>query len=188
MVIKEAEGEVPLGIFRPAIGKYWIFNQSHAKLCFSVISTYKEPQPAWINNLYGPTGVFIAAGLGLLRILHCDRAVNANLVPVDMCVNSLIVAAKEVSDNFLQAREADEQFQPPIYNYGSTNEQPITWGSFEELTSTYGIKSPSSKAIWYYCFRLCKYYPVYLLLRFFLHTVPALLVDGVLLCIGKKPR
>jgi len=89
---------------------------------------------------------------------------------------------------FLAAREADEQFQPPIYNYGSTNEQPITWGSFEELTSTYGIKSPSSKAIWYYCFRLCKYYPVYLLLRFFLHTVPALLVDGVLLCIGKKPR
>lgn len=105
MVIKEAEGEVPLGIFRPAIGKYWIFNQSHAKLCFSVISTYKEPQPAWINNLYGPTGVFIAAGLGLLRILHCDRAVNANLVPVDMCVNSLIVAAKEVSDNFLQGKK-----------------------------------------------------------------------------------
>lgn len=49
--------------------------------------------------------MFIGAGLGLLRTLHCDRAANANLVPVDMCVNSLIVAAKEVSDNFLQGKK-----------------------------------------------------------------------------------
>lgn len=89
---------------------------------------------------------------------------------------------------FLAARETDEQFQTSIYNYGSTNEQPITWGSFEHLTFTYGMNTPSTKAIWYYCFGLYKYYPVYLLITFFLHTVPALLVDGVLLCVGKKPR
>lgn len=55
--------------------------------------------------MYGPTGVFIGAGVGLLRTLHCDRALKANLVPVDMCVNSLIVAAKEVSDEFLQGKK-----------------------------------------------------------------------------------
>lgn len=90
--------------------------------------------------------------------------------------------------HFFVAQEKNEQFETPIYNYGSTNERPITWGNFKYLTSHHGITKPSTKAIWYYCFHMYKYYPIYLVITFLMHTVPALLVDGVLLCLGKKPK
>lgn len=49
--------------------------------------------------MYGPTGVSAAAANGIMRTLHCDPEAIANIVPVDMCVNALIVAAYNVSKN-----------------------------------------------------------------------------------------
>lgn len=62
----------------------------------TVISTYREPLRGWIDNLYGPTGVAAGAGTGLLRSIHCDGSVNANVVPADMTVNALIACAWDV--------------------------------------------------------------------------------------------
>lgn len=65
---------------------------------FSVISTYREPVQGWIDNLYGPTGVAAGAGTGILRSIHCDGSIQANVVPGDLAVNALIVSAWDVAD------------------------------------------------------------------------------------------
>lgn len=57
------------------------------------MSTYREPIRSWIDNLYGPTGVLIGAGTGVLRTLHGDVTKTAELVPVDLVVNSMIAAS-----------------------------------------------------------------------------------------------
>lgn len=83
IVRRNSEG-IPVGVFRPAI----------------VTSTAKEPLVGWIDNLYGPTGVVAGAGTGVLRTMHCNKRINANIVPVDFCVNALIAAAWDVQNHY----------------------------------------------------------------------------------------
>lgn len=77
-----------MGMFRPAI----------------VTSSVREPEVGWIDNLYGPTGVVAGVGTGVLRTMHCDRDVIANIVPVDMTVNALIASAWDVATNYKDIR------------------------------------------------------------------------------------
>lgn len=53
----------------------------------------------WIDNVYGPTGVVVGAGLGVLRTLHADREMVADLVPVDLAVSALIATAYDTAQN-----------------------------------------------------------------------------------------
>ncbi|KAJ8982209.1 hypothetical protein NQ317_013511 [Molorchus minor] len=94
VVKQEGEG-LPVGIQRPAI----------------VTSTFKEPVRGWLNNIYGPTGVVLGAGLGLLRVLHFDEELEANFVPVDMCVNSMIVSAWDAAECFQEAQRRETKVQ-----------------------------------------------------------------------------
>ncbi|CAH1962542.1 unnamed protein product [Acanthoscelides obtectus] len=167
--VVRAEGiGLPVGIVRPSI----------------VVSTYKEPIPAWINNMYGATGVFAGAAVGLLKVLYCDKNCTANIVPVDMVVNSVIASGWEIGTEFQKNKNAETK----IYNYESSNDNPITWEYYMAKSGEYGMPTPSLKAVWYYSFFLTKSRLRYLFTIFFLHTVPAFLIDGVLLCIGKSPK
>lgn len=97
-VVRSKCGGLPIGVFRPAIGKLQIFAiTTQNKVYFSVVSTYKEPIEAWIDNLYGPTGVCVGAASGVLRTLHCNDSCVANIVPGDMCVAALIASAWDVA-------------------------------------------------------------------------------------------
>lgn len=82
-VVRLHGSHLPIGMFRPAI----------------VTSSVREPVVGWIDNLYGPTGVVAGVGTGVLRTMHCDRDITANIVPVDMTVNALIAAAWDVAVN-----------------------------------------------------------------------------------------
>lgn len=50
-LVREESDGLPVGVFRPSI----------------VIATYKEPVRAWVDNMYGVTGVCAGAGVGILR-------------------------------------------------------------------------------------------------------------------------
>lgn len=58
-----------------------------------MIATEKEPVQGWINNLYGPTGVLVGAGIGLLRTLHCYPEKIGDMIPADYVINNIIAAA-----------------------------------------------------------------------------------------------
>lgn len=66
--------------------------------CFSVLSTYEEPIGGWIDNMYGPNGVCAAIIAGLLRTMHCNKNIHANIVPVDKSAAGIIAAAWDVCE------------------------------------------------------------------------------------------
>ncbi|XP_034946728.1 fatty acyl-CoA reductase wat-like [Chelonus insularis] len=185
-VLKHSKG-LPVCIVRPAI----------------MISTAHEPVPGWINNLYGPTGVTIGAGMGLLRTLHCDTNCIADIIPADYVINNIIAAAWDIGTrrrmnpsralSTSQQGESNEssaeleEEKPPIYNCVSSCQKPITWGEYMKYNEIYGMNIPSISVLWYYFFTLNKLYWVHLIYVYLFHMIPAVLVDSVLWIIGKKP-
>ncbi|CAG4948984.1 unnamed protein product [Parnassius apollo] len=162
-------GNVPLGIFRPAI----------------VISTAKEPLKCWLDNMYGPTGVAVGSATGMLRTMQCDENVTADLVPVDFVVNCLMASALNVHKAYSSSSPPPE---PPIFNYVSSVENPITWGDFMKLNLARIDQEPFANAVWYISLTLTKYAIMNQIYIFFLHIIPAALVDGLAVCVGKKPK
>lgn len=77
---------------------------------------------------------------------HCDKNINANIVPVDMTVNALIVSAYDAATK--KAQQTNEPFEIPIYNYVSSVQNPLTWGRFTDLNIEYGFDYPFTSAIW----------------------------------------
>ncbi|KAL2741587.1 fatty acyl-CoA reductase wat-like [Vespula squamosa] len=164
-VVKKHANTIPIGIFRPGI----------------VISTYQEPVSGWIDNVYGPVGITASVILGLMRIHHCDGSIKVNVVPGDLTINGLIASAWGIANN----PRSNEDI--PIYNYVS-KDNPITYDGLKELTFKYERLIPSKEIIWYRSFRMTKYRKVYLIYVYFLHILPAFIVDAIALCMGKKPR
>ena len=92
-------------------------------------------------------------GAGLLRVLHCDEKMIADLVPVDMAVNALLCASWDINNKFnnnvralqpnLNENATTEQFNntsfaPSVYNYVMSPENSLTWGQFLYLNFKHG--------------------------------------------------
>lgn len=166
-VIREKCGDLPMGIYRPAV----------------VTSAAYEPLAGWIDNHYGPTGLVAAGASGLLRIMLCDPNTAANIVPVDLSVNALIACAWEVSRQ--KERRGQEML---IYNFVSSVDAPLTWGNFGQTNLKWIKEYPLSQSIWYFTCTMIKNKMLYLVSIFFAHLLPALLFDIGTLCTGHKPR
>jgi alcohol-forming fatty acyl-CoA reductase len=130
--------------------------------------------------MYGPTGIIIGVAAGLLRVLHIDKNNNAEIVPVDMCVNSLIASAYDIGVNSYE--------EPPIYNYVASNKNPITWQQYTDLAKLHGEKVPLIKTAWYYSFTMSSSKALVTFLTFLYHFVPAAIIDLGLFVCGKKPK
>ena len=169
-VIKLHHGDLPMAVFRPAI----------------VISSAGEPIPGWIDNLYGPGGVVLGTGSGLIHTLNADPEKIADLVPVDYAVNALLAAAWETANTTPEERSA--QGGVTVYNYVSSVENPLVWGKFMELTRKWGLQFPSNQAVWAISLTLCRNRMHHLLLTALLHFLPALFVDAACFAIGSRFR
>ena len=77
-------GQLPVCIVRPSI----------------VVSTWKEPVAGWVDNLNGPTGLFLIAGIGVMRtaVIHEDLLTDG--VPVDTCANLTIASAWKTDQEY----------------------------------------------------------------------------------------
>ncbi|KAI4478303.1 hypothetical protein M0804_011957 [Polistes exclamans] len=164
-VVKKVIDTMPIGIFRPAI----------------VISTYREPIRGWVDNMYGPIGITAGAGLGLIRSHYCDGSIKVNLVPGDLTINALIASAWDIANSSRSNQDI------PIYNYVSID-NPITYDGLKNMSSKYGLLTPTMESIGYYSFRNNKYRLVHLFYVYFAHLLPALIIDTVALCVGKQPK
>ena len=86
---------------------------------------------------------------GLMRTMHVGKEKVADLIPVDVVINCMIVAAwkrgkAESNNNFTS--------EPiPIYQSTSGNLNPITWGQIEEwaLLSIRKFPLDSKTMVWY---------------------------------------
>ncbi|KAJ8706214.1 hypothetical protein PYW08_010840 [Mythimna loreyi] len=172
-IVLEYSKGLPVALFRPSI----------------VIGTSKEPVSGWIDNVYGPTGVVVGAAVGLLHVLNCNPKVLADLVPGDMVVAGVVAAAwrtaRDSPHNHEDAPPAD--LPPPVYNYVSSEQKPLTWEKFMSYNEVYGLEVPSVQAIYYYLFMLTPNKTLYWIYCLLMHWLPAYIVDAVAVIVGKKP-
>lgn len=157
---------LPVTIFRPAI----------------VIPTYKEPVVGWIDNMYGPTGIIVGVGAGLLRVFYGKKENHAELVPVDMCCNGILASAYDIAHTYKNYSE------PPVYNYVASPQNPISWKDYCEYGIEHGQKMPMMKSIWYYRFHMTSSRFLISILTFLYHTLPALIIDTGLVIMQRKPK
>ncbi|KAI5698452.1 hypothetical protein M8J75_007060 [Diaphorina citri] len=155
--------DLPIAVFRPAV----------------IVSTYREPVRGWIDNVYGPVGLMVGIGTGVLHTYQYDQDAVTEMVPVDMVVNSVIATAWYTAKS--------NQQQIPIYNYVSSVQKPVTWNEFLQHNIKHGHHWPTIRAVWYYSFWPTKSRIMFLFLNFLLHTIPGLILDGVASMFGKTP-
>ncbi|PSN51360.1 hypothetical protein C0J52_07924 [Blattella germanica] len=89
-------------------------------------------------------------------------------------------------DNITPTPQTDDEI--PIYNYVSSVQKPITWGDFMEKGAHYGIQIPTMRAVWCYSLTLNKYRSWHMLYVLFLHFLPAFIIDGIAIVVGKQPK
>uniref|UniRef100_A0A182IX84 Fatty acyl-CoA reductase n=1 Tax=Anopheles atroparvus TaxID=41427 RepID=A0A182IX84_ANOAO len=105
VVVRDKFGHLPVGIFRPPI----------------VTSSYREPVPGWIDNFNGPSGMVVPLSQGLYSAALLDPKKKPFIVPVDFCVNALLMCAYDVSKSSVVTKTI------PVYNY--TDDSNLwTWG------------------------------------------------------------
>ncbi|XP_014218670.1 fatty acyl-CoA reductase wat-like [Copidosoma floridanum] len=176
-LVRRKGAGMPLCIVRPSI----------------MIATYREPMPGWINNYYGPTGVVMGAGVGLLRSLHCERDKVADIIPADYVINNIIVAAWDTANKWEEKQKAtvkedpEKPEDPPIYNSVSSCQKPINWGRFMHLNEVHGREVPSDLVLWYYAFTLTRNLWLHNIFCFLFHTVPAVVIDLLAVLSGREP-
>lgn len=161
MLLKES-GNLPVAIVRPSI----------------VLSSFREPVAGWVDNWNGPTGIIAAAGKGFFRTMLCHDSKVADLVPVDMVINLMIVAA------WRTAKSRPDGIA--VYNCATGMQNPITWKEFVDYSFVFMRKHPLCDMIWYPDGQIHtnSIYNKFCVMA--LHVVPAYILDAVSMILGKK--
>ncbi|KAJ0182965.1 hypothetical protein K1T71_000941 [Dendrolimus kikuchii] len=164
--VYELRGTLPVVIYRPSI----------------VISSVNEPVPGWIDNFNGPVSLIVASAAGIMRSIHTDHTIKPDYIPVDMSVQGLIAAAWIRGTKKLGPTDDIE-----IYNCCAGNLNGISLGEMIEVGRDLVNEYPMEKAIWYRGggITACKYY--HYLMVYFCQLLPGILIDSILMLIGKKP-
>lgn len=131
-------------------------------------------------KIFFSVSLVIGVAAGLLRVIYVHKENQAELVPVDMCCNSLIASAYDVAVNSYE--------EPPIYNFVTNKQNPLTWEKYCDLCVEHGVQAPLMKMAWYYTLKMSSSRFLVTLLTFLYHWIPAAIVDFILLICGKKPK
>ncbi|XP_033335416.2 fatty acyl-CoA reductase wat isoform X2 [Megalopta genalis] len=129
--------DIPTGIVRPSI----------------VLATSEEPLKAWVNNLYGSTGLAVGVGLGFVRTIYCIPEYVADLIPADYVVATIIAAGWDIANRRSLTKLEENTNLPdeekvPVYNSVTSPQNPVTWREYMELNRDYSVQIPSIKTIW----------------------------------------
>jgi len=165
LVHDEGEG-LPVCIVRPSI----------------VVSSWKEPVPGWVDNLNGPTGLFLIAGIGVMRTAVVIEEMLVDGVPVDTCANLTIVAGYEA-----HRAHASGEKGVKVYNHISGNDVPLTWGEIYNIAKGYLMKFPLEGIVWFPDGTFQHSHVINRLHEMLLHELPAHLTDVAVRLFGGKP-
>ncbi|BES94747.1 Male sterility protein [Nesidiocoris tenuis] len=145
-----------------------------------VIPTWLEPLQGWTDNINGPTGLLIGAGKGVIRTMFCDNTGYADYMPVDICINALILAIW----NYLGNGDTEKK----VYNLTSNSEWQVTWKQVIDIGRdiiTHDI--PLNNAVWYPggSMKTSRLYHQICVILF--HWIPAYFIDSLIYLSGNKP-
>ncbi|KAI4470299.1 male sterility protein 2-related [Holotrichia oblita] len=140
-----------------------------------------EPVPGWVDSLNGPIGVMAAAGKGVLRTMQCNEDNYAQVIPVDIAINAILVIAWKHGSVKLESEEV------PVYNLTNDEVLRYTWGEVLHIGKKICYQYPFEMQVWYPNGAATKYFWVYFIWSIFVHWIPALLIDTLML-IFLQPR
>lgn len=166
----QAEREnLPICVLRPSI----------------VTAAIKEPLPGWIDVLLGPAGLFLAAGVGALRIMKGSPHNVADFVPVDTVCNAILAAAWR---NVKLAKESPESFpkNTPIYHVATSFANPLKWAVASHIVPPYFQLHRPKKTFGYPFAIWWSHYPTFDFFNWLIHFAPAYAGDAMRILQGKK--
>ncbi|KAG5668844.1 hypothetical protein PVAND_016766 [Polypedilum vanderplanki] len=142
-----------------------------------VIPMMKEPIPGWTDNLNNISGIVAASGLGVLRTIMLTEETELNLIPVDYSTSNIMVATWDyLTHHKSTLRVVNLEYEGIKVLEG----WPVYEDAFRNLY-------PFEISLWFPNLSFPKNFLLYCIQYFFYQTIPALLVDGLLKLIGKKP-
>ncbi|XP_061466460.1 fatty acyl-CoA reductase 1 isoform X2 [Rhineura floridana] len=166
-----------------------IVQQEGAKLNVAIVrpsivgASWKEPFPGWIDNFNGPSGLFIAAGKGILRTMRASNNAVADLIPVDVVINTTIAAAWYSGVN---------RYNRPrnimVYNCTTGGTNPFHWGEVEYHVISTFKRNPLEQAFRRPNVNLTSNHLLYHYWIAVSHKAPAFLYDIYLRITGRSPR
>lgn len=149
-----------------------------------VTPSWKEPLPGWVDNLNGPTGILVAGAKGVIRTMLCNGDYHAEVIPVDMAINGLIIIGYKIG---ISKRKGNEScLSIPVYNLTQCGMKPITWGEVLDKGKKLGYENPFSLMLWYPDGTIRTNRVMHQLCIIFQHWLPAYIIDGLLLVFGQK--
>lgn len=162
VLLQEVEN-FPIAVFRPSI----------------IGAALKEPYEGWVDNFNGPSGLFVAAGKGLLRSMIGDFHALADIIPVDFCANMMLAIAWH--------RVVKRHSSIPVYHLTSGQLNGCTWGrvcsTLTKLYFTYPFEGVFRRPN--FAFESRKMMHNYW--RYISHKIPALIADMTSFCAGQRP-
>jgi hypothetical protein len=126
-------------------------------------------------------GLILTGAIGISHLTNLRGSNEMNMVPIDICIKGMLVAAFKV----WRDRDFRQESEIPIYNSASI--KIITYDSFND-SSAVVAQFPSLKIIGipHMTFTTCTFYGW--IIRIFRMLIPALIIDGLLLISGNKPQ
>ncbi|XP_034082963.1 fatty acyl-CoA reductase 1 isoform X1 [Gymnodraco acuticeps] len=166
-MVQQEAGDLNVAIVRPSI----------------VGASWKEPFPGWIDNFNGPSGIFIAAGKGILRTMRASNDAVADLVPVDVVINATLAAAWYSGSQTLKRSKSIM-----VYNCTTGGINPFRWGEVEYHVISTFKRNPLEQAFRRPNVNLTSNHLINQYWIAVSHKAPAFLYDLYLRLIGREPR
>jgi hypothetical protein len=134
----------PLVIYRPTI----------------IGAAWKEPVPGWVDQVAGAGAIFLAVGMGVLTMLPGDPRNTADVVPVDLAVNSILLSAcaRIARDRRAASRPplAPAPSEPLVIHCGTSDprQNPLRWRIPCGVVVDYFRENPPRRALFPAKFRM----------------------------------
>ncbi|XP_064634182.1 fatty acyl-CoA reductase 1-like [Lineus longissimus] len=142
-------------------------------------ASWKEPMPGWVDNYNGPTGMLIAIGKGLLRVMKGNFYATSDMIPVDVAVNTMIAVGWHTG--------VEKPSNTMVYNCTTGQINRLTWGELERLSHEYLMKNPLEGAVRVPNPRFTRSSSWHNFKSVYEHQIPAYFLDTFRWLAGKKP-
>jgi fatty acyl-CoA reductase len=54
------------------------------------MNSANDPFPGWLDNIYGPIGLLLAGGKGVLRVVYHNKHTTLDMIPVDFVIKTAV--------------------------------------------------------------------------------------------------
>ncbi|XP_026322243.1 fatty acyl-CoA reductase wat-like [Hyposmocoma kahamanoa] len=166
-LVRNMVGQFPIAVSRPAI----------------VIGAYREPSPGWIDlsAIYGASGMIMGIGVGILHLMYSRQEILLDWVPVDLVSNAIVASGQRTAVRWSNGHKDIKIYTTTGYR------NPQSLHQHTKIIRKQASKVTTDKAIWYNFLIHVESFPLFVLLFWLMHYIPAYLVDGMLILMRRRP-